>query len=336
MRRAFTLTELLFVMAIVAILAGLGLAALSGATQQARIERTRAIINRLDKLISEKYDSYRTRAVPIRIPAGTNPRLAAEYRLNAMRELIRCEMPDRISDLCLDPEIADLGADGQLDAFVTLPGGALDPNVKRAALPATPAAAKSYRRRAASAGLPWTDEYEGAECLYMIVASMRDGEDSALDFFAPSEIGDADADGRKEILDAFGSPIEFLRWPRGYVQENEVVTPLASDWSKAPDPFDPLRIDFRWSDNDPVFAPFAMKPLVFSTAGDDPELDPSSAYPNEPYDLRVGRRAIVYVNLTPPNDPYYDLAPPVGAPMGFIGRRDFPSYITNHDLSGDK
>src|SRR5437667_3806620 len=95
-RPAFTLTELLIVIAIIAILSGLGLSAYSGATQMAREQRTRGMITKIDQLIMERYEAYRTRAVPIKIAAGVQPRMAAGNRLLALRELMRLEMPDRI------------------------------------------------------------------------------------------------------------------------------------------------------------------------------------------------------------------------------------------------
>src|SRR3954471_8821726 len=77
-RLAFTLTELLIVIAIIAILSGLGLSAYSGATQMAREQRTRSQINKIDQLVAERYEGYRTRAVPIKNTAGTPPRVAAQ------------------------------------------------------------------------------------------------------------------------------------------------------------------------------------------------------------------------------------------------------------------
>jgi hypothetical protein len=47
---------------------------------------------------------------------------------------------------------------------------------------------------------------------------MRDGDKLALDYFDATEIGDTDGDGMKEILDGWGTPIEFIRWPAGYAE----------------------------------------------------------------------------------------------------------------------
>jgi prepilin-type N-terminal cleavage/methylation domain-containing protein len=86
--RAFTLIELMVVIAIIALLAAVVLSALGTATEQAKAQRTRAIINKLDQLVMEKWDSYRTRAVPITYSVGDSPRARTTTRLNALRELV--------------------------------------------------------------------------------------------------------------------------------------------------------------------------------------------------------------------------------------------------------
>src|SRR5687768_14126159 len=61
-RSAFTLTELLITITIITILSGLGLSAYTGAIDLARDQRTRAMIDKIDTLIMERYEGYRTRA----------------------------------------------------------------------------------------------------------------------------------------------------------------------------------------------------------------------------------------------------------------------------------
>ena len=52
--------------------------------------------------------------------------------------------------------------------------------------------------------------FEGAECLYEILNAHTDFESSGLDFLFDEEIGDVDNDGRKEVLDAWGDPLNFV------------------------------------------------------------------------------------------------------------------------------
>lgn len=330
MKRAFTLIELLFAMMIIAVLVGVSLAAYSAAVSQSRVERTRAIIVKLDQLVTAKYESYRTRPVPIRIATGrpigepyvdtaaddslTNGMRdagetfndqdgdgqydigASELRLGALRELMRFELPCLKADVIAGPV-----------EMPFLP--AVPPQYSLNFLSARPSLSKAYLRRAASiqGGLAaWSETYEGAECLYLVIAAMRDGDDNALDFFSPSEIGDIDGDGMREIHDAWGNPIEFVRWPAGYSDhpgtdgewgiagvdddgDNIIDNPSEAGWqnsddipppptsqtrnfTKAPDPFDPLKVDGRYRLPNQFIVPFALKPLIYS-AGPDKDYD---------------------------------------------------------------
>ena len=292
MRRGVTLVELLFVMAIIGILVAMSMGAYSATVAQAKVHRTQAIVAKLDQLVSAKWEEYRTRAVPLKVPMGTNPDVAARARLYALRELMRCEFPDRKSDV-----------------------------LNNGAMIAPPSLQKNYRRRAVTG---WTEKHEGAECLYLIVAAMRDGDDAALGWFSPSEIGDTDGDGMNEILDGFGQPVEFLRWAPGYVMEDGPVTFQTRDSVNAPDEFDPLKRDQRWSDSDTTFAPYSLRPLIFS------------AGPDKEYAINVdplpSGNPLRYQTTTPPNDPYlgHDGASTlIGTPTG----TDAVDNITNHDWS---
>lgn len=250
----FTVIELMIVVAIMALLAAVGLSAFNAAVAQSKISRTKVIIAKLDQLIMERYESYRTRPVPIRVGANVTPLNAAGFRLRAMRDLMRMELPDRKSDVVDDPGIYD-GMSGRL---------------------ARPSLLLGYRRRANNAcgaswaTTGWTEGFQGAECLYLIVSSMRDQDKSALDFFTESEIGDTDDDGMKEFLDGWGRPIEFLRWAPGYTIENGALTMQTSDPATAPDPFDPLKRDT---------AAFALHPLIFSSG---PDREPDIFTDNDP------------------------------------------------------
>jgi prepilin-type N-terminal cleavage/methylation domain-containing protein len=281
-RSAFTLMELLIVITIIAIIAGLALSGLASAVNDARVARTRAQISKIDTLIMERWEGYRTRAVPIRIPPGLSPRIAAQMRIHALRDLMRMELPDRRTDVINGP----CDYDPRLDAMN-------NPIQNRMT---SPSLRNSYLRlvnRQAGSLAGWTEPSQGAECLYLILATMKDGDKSALEFFTPDEIGDVDGDGMKEILDGFGRPIEFLRWAPGYTIEqpgpdlewgvantddngNMVddefaefllagddftfnLTTQSRNRDASPDPFDPLKLDVT---------SFGLKPLIFSSGLD--------------------------------------------------------------------
>jgi prepilin-type N-terminal cleavage/methylation domain-containing protein len=221
-RRAFTLTELMIVVSIMAILAGLGFSAFNGTMQLSRAQRTGSIINKIDQLIGERWEGYRTRSVPIKIPQvmATLPnssRLAAMIRINALRDLMRMELPDRVSDV-IDPPCDCFppwpnGSGGTYDQLLYMTSPSLRNSYIRRALRATNTA------NLVTLAATWTTTYQGSECLYLILSTMRDGDKSALDYFDSTEIGDNDGDGMPEILDGWGTPIAFVRWPAGYAEQ---------------------------------------------------------------------------------------------------------------------
>lgn len=298
LRRAFTLVELLFVMLILSVLVAMAFSALAGAAEQARVARTKTVIAKLDQLITEKYESYRTRRV--RTTANNDAIISARNRLNAIRELMRMEMPDRMSDVN-DP-----------------------PAPPPAPLLATwrPALSTSYFRRRSSS---WSAQHQSAECLYLIISSLREGDSSVLEFFAPSEIGDVDEDDMPEFLDAWGQPIEFIRWPAGYLAEDPanvgvltdvVATMQIANGKTAPDPFDPLKADARNRDSDQTNDTYLLRPLIFS-AGRDKE-----------YGVETYWTTVQYSATNPRNDPYAKSSGQyVGHPINGTG---FGDNITNH------
>jgi len=286
-RQAFTLVELLIVVSIISIIAGMSMAALMGAAEEGRRTRAKAQVSKIDQLISEKWNGYRFRQLPIRIPSGTRPMYSTRMRLDVMRELQRLEMPDRLSDV-MDNPVSPVPA-------------VQDPNVPTTPPQPVPAVMRSYRRKipanvVAAYNAGQNNTYDQAEMLYLILSEMRDGDRSALSFFMSSEIGDADQDGLNEILDPWGTPIMFLRWAPGYsratISEDvkpgdplsnylQAPAPLPTvgvstfqipAGQVAPDSFDPLKCDPRWDPNSlqgkSGFKPFLLRPLIFSAGPD--------------------------------------------------------------------
>lgn len=372
---AFTLIELLTVISIIGLLASMVLFALFSVQEAARAKRTRAQIAKIHELLSTRWESYRTRPMPIRIPAGTPPRQAALARLLALRELMRMEMPDRISDL------APIGGDSRYNTY---------PGINNLALPPLRSPLfDGYRTRIngvlpgnwsnrvvdyeadnlaqtgnAAVGM-WTPQYEGSECLYMILASIQDGDSNGLDFFHENEIGDVDGDRMPEILDAWGQPIDFIRWAPGFVGSAASTLQfgdgrLDSNGDAGTgngDPFDPLKVDPRWNDKDSKVTnpaiinpatndPFALFPLVYSMGPDGTGGIARHGKIRDDETRRfVGRGGkptknhfCVARHTMPPNDPYHhhgviDAATNKTYPQGFIiDPASFVDNISNHML----
>ncbi len=358
-RRAFTLTELLVVIVIITVLATMVLFALYGALESAKRVRTQTQVMRLNDMILAEWDTFKTRAVRLRIPQAsrTNAMDMAAARLVAIRDLQRMILPDRIADVSEFP-VAIPRPPMPATTPVT-PQPRVDP----------PSVWWAYRRRAGYGGnsttppASWTAAHQGAECLYLIVSQIRDGDTSGLDFFKATEIGDTDNDGMPEILDAWGRPIEFLRWAPGYSiatgpdlkwgvsasdditfrgqagSDDELVSDLhVPNGQLSPDPFDPLLVDdnLRVNRGVPSRTTFALVPLIFS------------AGPDRLYDIITDSAPTAISYTTPPSpsapfmpvDPFYVIAPAssaepqrqLGLPWDTNGDGEWNSIdnITNH------
>jgi prepilin-type N-terminal cleavage/methylation domain-containing protein len=111
-RGGFTLVELLVAMAIIGFMAGMITYALLGAQTDARVAKTRSTIQKLNEVILQQWEEYRYRPVDMRktsfVSVNANystplPRTQTYLRMLILRDAMRMEMPDRVSDLLYDP-----------------------------------------------------------------------------------------------------------------------------------------------------------------------------------------------------------------------------------------
>jgi prepilin-type N-terminal cleavage/methylation domain-containing protein len=260
-RGGFTLVELLVTLMVLTIMASLMLFAVGSAQRAAREAKTRSMVVRLHTLLMERWDSYATRRVPLRIPPGmrmlpspwdVGASDAATARLSALRLTMQMEMPDRWSEIFEfhnatspnNPLIRYATYWSQLTAY------------KNGVPPLEPTALSRayYRRYLQVANHPQLERYQGAECLYLIV-TMATGDGTALEQFSDSEIGDIDGDGAPEFLDGWGQPISFIRWPAGFVSDIQT-----GDAEKDHDPYDLFRIHEN---------AYRLVPLIYSGGADE-------------------------------------------------------------------
>lgn len=323
-RTAFTLVEILTVLVVIAIMAGMMLTAVQGVTQTARVARTRSIIATVDSVIQEQYDSYKFRPYSVEPPdlsqlATGGDTLgyellsteAARVRMLMIRDLQRMEMPDRLSDIADAPTLLSVAANPVLRNTVTEEilgtrgdklqrksffGTWFDANATYAAGGHNiPSKLASYRDRIPAT---WADgstafsiastfeeaANQGAECLYLIMATSFVGGQPAISAIPAANIGDTDGDNLLEILDGWGQPLGFIRWPIGYNDPQRSI-----DATKTDD-LDPFRSDFAYragasmaqvrdvnyvppDETDPLHpfqttTPWSMRPLIVSAGAD--------------------------------------------------------------------
>ena len=302
-KQGFTLVELLVVVVVIGILAGLVMSGLQAARETAKAAKTRATIAKLHNIIMGMYESYRTRRVPINT-VGMIPQAAATTRLCAIRDIMRMEMPERLTDVT-NPQIW---------------------------LPSRPALSQTYYNRlvnvnltASTSGGTLALAHMPAELLYLIVTAGC----HARGQFNENEIGvdppdPTDPQGKTlkipYFIDGWGHPIFFLRWAPGFIdsdiQNQNYVAPAAGSpcalATTDHDPFDPMHVDqYAWR----------LIPLIYS-AGPDGKYGIAEDATSTPY--------------TWTNDTYYNtttkLPQPWGMTDGTGGRLD---NLHNHRLQGN-
>jgi len=294
-RHAVTLIELLITITIIATLSAAFLGASRSAMEAANAARTKSTVNKIHGLLMEKWSSFSTRRadinpliiIDIKRAFPNNPtyqgKALADARLLATRELMKLEMPDRWSDVVLEV-IPDTTV------------GTVNLN-RTSILAARPNLSRNYLQRFTQAvnvnnNGKTLKQNQGAECLYLtIMLATADGEARSL--FSPRDIGDTDEDGALEFLDGWGNPINYIRWPVGFVAYSDL---MSGDADSDHDPFDPFRRDMptaisprvrdypssikdfmdeirdRNSQKNPVSA-YRLLPLVYSGGPDgDPDL----------------------------------------------------------------
>jgi type II secretory pathway pseudopilin PulG len=368
-RRSFTLIELLISIAMITVLASTILFALYGVMESTKETRTRSQVAKLHELIMTKWEGYRTRAIRFspttisnKIGASPTSIQVAQLRLWALRELMRLELPERVTDVG--------------DSPVIVPAPAVWTSYRRAAVAAVGATWYQTTQPPAANVPYWTTDNQGAECLYLIISNMREGDSTAIDFFMQTEIGDLDQDGMKEILDGFGRPMGFLRWAPGFCtvmgtdgnwgknatdDDNQAGVddlgergyPGTDDYSElqnrdatiAPDPFDPLKLDWRWGvylttptpPPLPHVAPYALFPLIISGGRDgvlgiDGDFDSDTAAADfQPFRYSTTKNPVSLG--ADPNDPYHIRVAPLPRRMfGHAPGIDADDNISNHLL----
>ena len=202
----FTLVELLVVITIITMLAALALGALAKAREVARRDATMATIAKIDGLVARRWETYRTRRIPIDLSGGNqkSPAAYAALRLKVLRSLMRAEMPDSWDDV------------------TTAPGNGV----------ALPALQRVYQAKH-KANPPNAADHQQAKCLYMwVMTSIPD----AATMFTSAEVDDVDGDGWKCFIDGWGKPIGFLRWAPGATAWSDIQ----KDDADHHDPLDPL------------------------------------------------------------------------------------------------
>ena len=248
-RNAFTLIELLVVISIIGFMSGMFVVAYRGAAQEANTQKTRTTIQKISDVLNSRMEEYSSYPLVLKTPLGfplppntapDNPGVAPpppdfassktllleRARLLCLRELVAMEMPDHPDDFkWSDKWVTNQTMKSFLNSVPkTIPTGLVVPTMT---VP-QPVSVRNQptsrvfglaRKLTSANGRPipgWQTVNANAELLYLVVEDSELNGSSAIELFGASETGDTDGDGLKEFIDAFGKPIQWVRWPTGY------------------------------------------------------------------------------------------------------------------------
>ena len=265
-RRGISLIEIMVVMVIMAIVAGISLAAYVGAFTRGREANTRALISKVDRALNDHLSQWISRTQP----GGPNVQvLDSDLRLAgqdteraqviARKRLYKEEFPqfffvfdtDSLNPVFLgDWDPVDVDANGSIDPPPALPAFSDQQFAELSG------AAREYRkiildthRQEIAEGRRGLANHDpataSAECLYMILlrAARSGSTESDPENFPLREVKDTDGDGLPELVDGWGNPLRFYRTPIFYdapgVQKGAAIYTLQE--TREEDQYDPNR-----------------------------------------------------------------------------------------------
>ena len=190
-RRGFSLVELLFVIALIALLTAVLVVAASNGLGTAKTQATQSTMIKLGTLLQHRSEALR--------------------RSNKMDDLaINAKVPTFLANACGDKQLAKAMA---------------IKSIERTWLPQTWAEASTMLASAGiSAPSSTTPDCESAEVLYFLLtagAAVASLEVDA-DWLNASVTADRNGNGAKEIVDGWGNPVRFYRWPTRLIRPQGV------------------------------------------------------------------------------------------------------------------
>jgi prepilin-type N-terminal cleavage/methylation domain-containing protein len=251
-RRGFSLIEIMVVIAIVSILMAISAGAFVRYFVNARQRSTEAMLTIVDDAIAQRYESYWNKVDPptrarhavlagLAGPYVTNEPQAVRLRrarLIAKLEGMRGDFPQQFADflpgtsggLASSTDVATYA--DNIAAVASRARTAIEAEYRRLTFEKNPTGVPNNGRRYVPTDsttftqiAPHDHQTESAACLYLIL-KVTSAEGRAFDMgsIPPSFIRDTDEDGVPEIVDAWGTPVRFYRWPSDLLQHFATVS----------------------------------------------------------------------------------------------------------------
>lgn len=233
-RPAFTLVEMLVVIAIIAILSAITVGAVIKMTSAGKLSNTRSIMGSIDKTLKEHW----------------------AYVVAEAKKETGLSVPFAVMNATFGPDAT--GGDRNriiwikmrlMEAFPVSFAEVANPYpYATGIIPTTMRKYNATYQQALAAKKAGTlATTESSACLLMSLAITRNGTSLSSDVLGTSYVTDTDGDAIPELVDGWGNPLTFFRFPtqNPYLQAALPVKPGAK--AKFADPLDPDGVFLNWA-----------------------------------------------------------------------------------------
>ena len=209
----FTMIELLVAIGLIVLLAGILVQTLGKTLTSSKEKATRVTLQKINEILKQQQVEFNTAMQRTPSRATQDPCLGSidvDANLAAILErkrLFRQAFPQRFEDL--------VGPTG-----VAFGGGNLGTIVSAEIARAT--AEKVADNPSFVFTTAHQDKTESSELLYILISKGSAFTTASADAaeFKPTELKDTDGDGLMELVDAWGEPLQFYRWPTRLLRPN--------------------------------------------------------------------------------------------------------------------
>lgn len=201
-RSGFTLLEVLIVVSLITILMAFLTMAIGRSITQAREAATRATLLKIDGMLQQRLEAFRTLMDTPQKQSEIKSRL--NFKKQEMQNASITGLHDKMLQLMVYKDYYRNGFPQRWQD---------NPSLNTTGQP--------FEGNA-------SDRLESSEMLYWILTQADTFGVSPVDSseFSSSEVADADGDGRLELVDAWGQPLRFYRWPTRLLRPGGPATPI--------------------------------------------------------------------------------------------------------------
>lgn len=234
LRPAFTLVEILVVLAIIAILSALTVGAVIKMTSAGKLSNTRSIMSSIDKTLKEHW-AY--------VAAEAKKETGLSVPFATMNAIFGADATggDRNRVLWIKMRL--------MEAFPISFAEVANPYPYASGIiPTTMRKYNSTYQKVLSAKQPGTNPAaESSACLLMALSLVRNGTSLSSDVLGTSYVTDTDGDTIPELVDGWGTPLTFFRFPTQNPYLQAAVPVKAGAKAKYADPLDPDGVFLNWA-----------------------------------------------------------------------------------------